>query len=78
MKYKGAHILLKPAPLGTGVKVGGAVRTLLKLAQVPNVVGKMLGSSNKISNVRATLEAFRQLQQLSKLAESELAPETAG
>lgn len=77
VKYKGAHILLKPAPPGTGVKVGGAVRTLLKLAQVPNVVGKMLGSSNKISNVRATLEAFHQLQQLPKPAATELTPETA-
>lgn len=62
VKYKGAHILLKPAPPGTGVKAGGTVRTILKLAQVSNVVGKMLGSSNKISNVRATIEAFRKLQ----------------
>ncbi|MDD5110408.1 MAG: 30S ribosomal protein S5 [Patescibacteria group bacterium] len=64
VKYKGAEILLKPAPLGTGVKVGGAVRTVLKLAQVPNVVGKMLGTSNKISNVRATMVAFRELQRI--------------
>ncbi len=64
VKYKGAHVLLKPAPPGTGVKAGGTVRTLLKLAQVPNVVAKMLGSSNKISNIRATLEAFRRLHQI--------------
>lgn len=64
VKYKGADILLKPAPLGTGVKAGGAVRTILKLAQVYNVVGKMLGSSNKISNVRATIAAFRELQRI--------------
>ncbi|TSC77276.1 MAG: small subunit ribosomal protein S5 [Parcubacteria group bacterium Gr01-1014_31] len=77
VKYKGAHILLKPAPAGTGVKVGGAVRTMLKLAQVSNVVGKNLGSSNKISNVRATLEAFRRLQQLPRPAETELSTETS-
>ena len=64
IKYKGAHILLKPAPLGTGVKVGGSVRTILKLAKVPNVVGKILGSSNKISNARATVAAFHQLHRI--------------
>jgi len=64
VKYKGAYILLKPAPPGTGVKAGGAVRIILKLARVPNVVAKMLGSSNKISNVRATIGAFRLLQRI--------------
>lgn len=62
VKYKGAEILLKPAPRGTGVKAGGAVRTILKLAKINNVVSKMLGSSNKISNVRATLIALQRLQ----------------
>jgi len=76
VKYCGAEILLKPAPAGTGVKVGGAVRTILKLAQIENVVGKMLGSSNKISNVRATMVAMQQLK-LIPLPESKK-PEVKG
>lgn len=62
VKFKGAEILLKPAPRGTGVKAGGSVRTILKLAKINNVVSKMLGSSNKISNVKATMMALQRLQ----------------
>lgn len=57
-KYRAARLLLKPAPKGTGVKAGGAVRTILELAGVGNVVSKILGSSSKINNVMATLEAI--------------------
>lgn len=62
VKFKGAEILLKPAPRGTGVKAGGSVRTILKLARINNVVSKMLGSSNKIANVKATMAALQRLQ----------------
>ena len=57
-KFKAAKILLKPASSGVGVKVGGAVRTILELAGVQNVTGKILGASNKINNVKATLIAL--------------------
>jgi small subunit ribosomal protein S5 len=59
IKEKSAKILLKPAPVGTGIKAGGAVRILLDLAGVPNVVSKILGTNNKINNVAAVLEAFK-------------------
>lgn len=62
-KFAAAVVLLKPAPKGTGIKAGGAVRTVLELSGVPNVVSKILGSNNKINNVKATFNALRQLRQ---------------
>jgi small subunit ribosomal protein S5 len=61
-KFGSARVLLKPAPPGTGIKAGGAVRSVLELAGVPNVVSKILGSSNKVNNVKATFEALKQLR----------------
>ncbi|HAO81289.1 MAG: hypothetical protein A2226_02115 [Candidatus Veblenbacteria bacterium RIFOXYA2_FULL_43_9] len=62
VKYKSANVLLKPAPKGTGIIAGGPVRAVLELAGVPNVVSKILGSSNKVNNVRAVLKAFNLLK----------------
>lgn len=62
IKYKSADVLLKPAPKGTGIIAGGPVRSVLELAGVPNIVSKILGSSNKVNNVRAVLKAFTQLK----------------
>lgn len=64
-KFAAASILIKPAPRGTGVKAGGAVRVVLELAGVPNVVGKVLGSKNKINNAKATMLALKQLRKKS-------------
>lgn len=61
-KFAAAKVLLKPAPPGTGVKAGGAMRVALELAGVPNVVGKQLGSANKINNVKAVMLAFGMLR----------------
>jgi small subunit ribosomal protein S5 len=61
-KFAAARVLLKPAPKGTGVKAGGAVRVVLALAGVPNVTSKILGSSNKINNVKATFKALKMLK----------------
>ncbi|MFA5953938.1 MAG: 30S ribosomal protein S5 [Patescibacteria group bacterium] len=58
MKYGAARILLKPAPRGTGIIAGGAVRSVLDLGGVPNVAAKMLGSRSKINNARATILAL--------------------
>jgi len=60
-KFAAARVLLKPAPKGTGIKAGGAVRVVLELAGVPNVVSKILGSANKINNVKATFIALKKL-----------------
>lgn len=61
-KFAAAEVLIKPAPKGSGVKAGGAVRVVLELAGIPNVVSKILGSSNKINNVNATMKALRMLK----------------
>jgi len=61
-KYKAARILLKPAPLGTGIKAGGPMRIVLDLAGVENIVGKMMGSKNKINNVKCTYNALLKLK----------------
>lgn len=57
-KFGSAKIFLKPAPQGTGIIAGGAMRLVLEVAGVTNVVGKILGSSNKVNNVKATLKAI--------------------
>ncbi len=62
VKFKSAKVLLKPAPNGTGVIAGGAVRDVIELSGIPNVVGKILGSNNKVTNVKAVFKAFEQLQ----------------
>ncbi|MBI2098933.1 30S ribosomal protein S5 [Candidatus Uhrbacteria bacterium] len=62
MKYGAARVLLKPAPPGTGIKAGGAMRVIFELAGIPNIVGKILGSQNKINNTVATLLALDELR----------------
>jgi len=61
LKFKAAKILIKPAPMGTGIIAGGAVRKVLELAGVPNIVAKILGSNNKINNVKVTFLALSSL-----------------
>lgn len=63
-KFKAAKILLKPAPQGTGVIAGGAVRAVVEAAGVTDIVSKCLGSSNKMSNVFATFKAMQTIETL--------------
>ncbi len=62
LKYKASRILLIPARPGTGIIAGGALRSVLELAGVKNILSKMLGSSNKVNNVKAVFEAFKLLK----------------
>lgn len=59
IKSGGAIIFLKPAPQGTSIIAGGSVRSVLEVAGIKNVVGKIFGSSNKINNVKATFKALQ-------------------
>jgi len=62
LKFHAAHIILMPAPKGTGLKSGGSVRVILELAGVPNATSKVLNSSNKINLASATMEALKKLR----------------
>ena len=62
IKYKSCSLMLKPAKPGTGVIAGGAVRSVMDLSGVKNVVCKMLGSNNKVNNVKAVFAAFRKMK----------------
>lgn len=61
-KYKASKILLKPAKPGTGVIAGGSVRAVVEAAGISDILSKMLGSSNKINNVKAVFGALSQLR----------------
>ncbi len=58
VKRGAAKVMLKPAPPGTGVIAGGAVRAVVEAAGVRDIVSKILGSKNQASNVYATMEAL--------------------
>lgn len=64
VKLGAAKVLLKPAPEGTGVIAGGAVRVVAEAAGVRDIVSKTLGTKNQASNVYATLEAFTRLKKV--------------
>jgi small subunit ribosomal protein S5 len=61
IKLGAAKVLLKPAPKGSGVIAGGAVRSVVSLAGIQNISSKVLGTNNKASNVYATMEALARL-----------------
>lgn len=64
VKFKASKVMLKPAPRGSGIIAGGAVRVVLDLAGVPNVSSKILGKTkNKITIVKATFDALKALRQ---------------
>lgn len=62
IKYKAAKLLLKPAPPGTGVIAGSPVRAVVEAAGVRDIVSKILGTNNKITNVKAAIKALGELR----------------
>ncbi len=62
IKKGAAKILLKPAPAGTGIRAGGAVRSVVEAAGIKDIVSKILGTDNKASNVYATFAALGKLR----------------
>jgi len=64
-----AHVLLRPASPGTGVKAGSAVRACLEAAGIHNVLAKSMGSRNAVNMAYATIEAFKALSVPERAAE---------
>ncbi len=64
-----AKVMLRPAAPGTGVIAGGAVRTVLEMAGVKNVLAKQLGSDNPLNNARAAVNALDMLRTFAEVAE---------
>lgn len=64
VKFKSAKIWMKPASPGTGIIAGGSVRKILELVGVKNVLSKILGASNRITNAKAVMIALKQLKKI--------------
>jgi small subunit ribosomal protein S5 len=67
-RFGSGNVLLKPAPEGTGVIAGGAVRAIMTSVGIQNVLTKSLGSANPHNVVRATFDAMAQLRDKREVA----------
>jgi small subunit ribosomal protein S5 len=75
-EYASSQVLLKPAPAGTGVIAGGAVRAVIQSCGVSNVLTKSIGRRNPHNVVKATIVALESLREKAAVAEMRgLAPE---
>lgn len=61
-KVGASKVLLRPAPEGTGIIAGGPVRIVMELAGIKDISSKVLGSNNKLLNVRCAIKALNELK----------------
>lgn len=63
-----AKVIIRPSAPGSGVIAGGAVRTMLELGGVKNILAKQLGSSSPLNNARAAVNAFNNLKTFAQIS----------
>lgn len=69
-KFGASRLLFKPARKGKGIIGGGSVRLVLEVSGLTNVSSKILGTENKVSNAKGTIEAFTKMKKVPGSQES--------
>lgn len=67
-RHGASKVYMQPASEGTGVITGGAVRAVLEIAGVQNVLAKCYGSTNPMNVVRATFDGLKQMRSPEQIA----------
>lgn len=68
-RYKGSKVIIRPATPGTGIIAGGAVRSIMDVSGVHDVLAKVVGSKNKLNVTKATMDGLEALRNIKNVAD---------